>query len=61
MAELPESKRTVMKMIYEEDVDNQAAAEELGIPVGTVKSRLHHARRCLAEMWKELDGEWEDI
>ena len=61
LAELPESKRTVMKLIYEDNMDIQAAAEELGIPIGTVKSRLHHARRRLAEMWKQFDGEWEDV
>lgn len=58
---LPESKRAVVKLIYEDDMDIQAAAEELGVPVGTVKSRLHHARKRLAEMWKQFDGEWEDV
>ena len=44
---LPEAKRAVMKMVYEEDMDIATVAEELGIPEGTVKSRLHYALKRL--------------
>jgi DNA-directed RNA polymerase specialized sigma24 family protein len=33
-------------------------AEELGVPLGTVKSRLHYALRELARVVREL--EWEE-
>ncbi len=31
--------------------------EALGIPVGTVKSRVHTAMKRLQEIWKRLYGE----
>jgi DNA-directed RNA polymerase specialized sigma24 family protein len=31
------------------------AADELGIPEGTAKSRLHYAKKRLAHAWQELD------
>jgi len=56
---LPESKRQVCRLVYQQELDVAAAADRLGIPPGTVKSRLYHARRMLAEAWKEIDSEWE--
>ena len=35
-------------------------AQELGIPEGTVKSRLYYARRQVAAGWKEIARHWED-
>jgi len=35
----------------------QAAAEELGIPEGTAKSRLHYAKKRLARQWQDIVGE----
>ena len=58
--ELPEAKREVMRLIYDAEMDIQEAAEALGIPEGTVKSRLHHARRQLAREWRQIDSEDED-
>jgi RNA polymerase sigma-70 factor (ECF subfamily) len=57
--ELPEEKREVWSLVYEQDLDMAGAAERLGIPTGTVKSRLHHARRQLAREWNEIEKEWE--
>jgi DNA-directed RNA polymerase specialized sigma24 family protein len=42
-------------------METREVAEELGIPEGTVKSRIHHARRQIARSWRELDSEWENI
>jgi len=53
MEALPEAKRAVIRMIHEEDMDIAEVAERLGIPKGTVKSRLHYAIRRLAD---ELGG-----
>ncbi|MHB9133688.1 MAG: RNA polymerase sigma factor [Armatimonadota bacterium] len=56
VAELPEEKREVIRLVHEAEMDIHDVAATLGIPEGTVKSRLHHARKHLAREWKE----WED-
>ena len=52
---LPESKRTVMKMVHEDDMELADVAERLGIPLGTVKSRLHYACRRIARELGQAD------
>ena len=47
--ELPEKLRLVVVLAAIEGHDGQAVARLLGLPLGTVKSRLHLARRHLAE------------
>jgi RNA polymerase sigma-70 factor (ECF subfamily) len=54
--QLPESKRDLLRLAHEEEMRTQEIAELLGIPEGTVKSRLHHATRALAEAWRRR---WE--
>lgn len=61
VASLPQGKREVLRLVHEEDMNVCEAAEELGIPVGTVKSRLHHARTELARQWKTLQERLGDI
>lgn len=46
---LPLAQREVVVLAYLDDLSHLQAAEILGIPVGTVKSRLHHARAALRE------------
>ena len=46
---LPEEHRSVILLHYLESFDLAAIAEITGVPLGTVKSRLHHARRKLRE------------
>ena len=53
--ELPESKREAMRLVYDAGMEIREAAEALGIPEGTVKSRLHHARKRLAQQWEEIE------
>ncbi len=48
---LPEEKREVFQMVYEDEVSLGEVAKRLAIPEGTVKSRLFHARKQLAEGW----------
>jgi|TARA_Y100000310_G_scaffold314657_2_gene364253 RNA polymerase sigma-70 factor (ECF subfamily) len=57
---LPAEKRVVHSMVTD-GLELKAVAEELGIPIGTAKSRLHYTRKHLAETWQELARQWEDI
>jgi RNA polymerase sigma-70 factor (ECF subfamily) len=61
IASLPAEKQEVLRLTYEEDMNVREAAEELGIAVGTVKSRLHYARAELAQQWKALQDRLGDI
>jgi RNA polymerase sigma-70 factor (ECF subfamily) len=45
---LPQGFRTVVRLVDLEERSYREAAEELGVPVGTVMSRLHRGRRLLA-------------
>lgn len=49
VAELPEKLRLVMVLVAIEEQDLASVASLLKLPVGTVKSRLHTARKELAE------------
>lgn len=57
---LPEEKHEVLRMVYEAEMDIRDVASALGIPDGTVKSRLHYAVKRLAREWKEIAKEWEE-
>jgi RNA polymerase sigma-70 factor (ECF subfamily) len=45
--ELPDAHRQVLVLRFYADLSVPGIAEELGIPEGTVKSRLHSAVRAL--------------
>jgi RNA polymerase sigma-70 factor (ECF subfamily) len=45
--------REVLTLFYLEDFSSAQVAEVVGLPEGTVKSRLHNARKRLAEALKE--------
>lgn len=47
---LPEKLRVAVILYYFQDMDVQSAAQVLGVPPGTVKSRLHKARVKLKEV-----------
>jgi RNA polymerase sigma-70 factor (ECF subfamily) len=47
VGQLPEHHRDVIALVFVAGLPLAEAAEVLGIPVGTVKSRLHHARAAL--------------
>ncbi len=51
--ELPEQLRGALTLVYYQGMKYREAAEVLGIPVGTVKSRLHAAILKLNEAWHE--------
>lgn len=46
---LPEAQREVLHLVFYENLTVRETAELLGVPEGTVKSRMHHARKRLAE------------
>jgi RNA polymerase sigma-70 factor (ECF subfamily) len=51
--QLPEEKRAVFNLVAQMEMSIQNAAERLGIPEGTVKSRLHYARNWLSQNWSD--------
>ena len=52
---LPEDKREVFRMVHEMEMSLRDTADALDIPEGTVKSRLHYARKDLSQGWRELE------
>ncbi|HWE91965.1 MAG TPA: RNA polymerase sigma factor [Pseudonocardiaceae bacterium] len=48
ITELPEHLREVLVLVLAEDLSYPEVSAALGIPVGTVKSRMSHARRQLS-------------
>ena len=50
LAALPDSQRRVVTLFYLEDRSCEAVADELGMPVGTVKNHLFRARKALSAM-----------
>lgn len=49
IAGLPPEQREIVFLTFYENLHYRAIAELLGIPEGTVKSRMYHAKRKLAE------------
>ncbi len=54
LAALPPDQRAVMAMFALDELTYGQIAEALGIPIGTVMSRLFHARRKLAQTLKDV-------
>ena len=57
---LPDEKREVVHLVYGAEMEVRQVAEELGVPIGTVKSRLHYTLKRLARELKELGVDWDD-
>jgi len=51
--QLPPALRDVIHLVYFQELKYREAAEALGIPVGTVKSRMHAAVAKLQEVWNQ--------
>ncbi|MGI9176698.1 MAG: RNA polymerase sigma factor, partial [Pirellulales bacterium] len=62
--DLPESLKGALMLVYHQGMKYREAADVLGIPVGTVKSRLHSALLKLNESWRQsgrsLPGDGSD-
>ena len=57
---LPAEKRAVFHLVHVAGMALREVAETLGIPEGTVKSRLFYANKRLAREWKEIALAWEE-
>jgi RNA polymerase sigma-70 factor (ECF subfamily) len=53
--QLPEQIRQVVLLVYFQGLKYREAAESMGIPVGTVKSRLHAGVQKLSELLKHIN------
>jgi RNA polymerase sigma factor (sigma-70 family) len=53
---LPPARRRVVTLHYRLDLSVEEVADVLDMPVGTVKSHLHHARRRLAALFADEEG-----
>jgi RNA polymerase sigma-70 factor (ECF subfamily) len=53
LAALPEEFRTVATLYFIDDLSYQEIADILGVPIGTVRSRLHRGRHMLQkQLWR---------
>jgi len=55
VAQLPDNYRQVVMLFYMEDRSYEEVARLLDLPLGTVKTYLHRARKQLATIMKEAD------
>lgn len=58
---LPGAKREALTLACDEDLSIAEIADRLGVPEGTVKSRLYHARRWLAAQWTLRESEGKEF
>jgi RNA polymerase sigma factor (sigma-70 family) len=61
VARLPAGEREVLLLVVWEELSYDAVADVLGIPVGTVRSRLNRARRRLRELLAHNAEELSDV
>ncbi|HEX4415363.1 MAG TPA: sigma-70 family RNA polymerase sigma factor [Lacipirellulaceae bacterium] len=53
VAALPDQLQSAVKLVYFRGMKYREAADELAVPVGTVKSRLHSAVKRLGKAWED--------
>jgi RNA polymerase sigma-70 factor (ECF subfamily) len=56
LAKLPSSFRRAVELVDLGDMSYRDAADAIGVPLGTVMSRLHRGRRMLAETLRDASG-----
>ena len=54
ISELPQDKRHVLELFAQQDYSVQEISRTLGIPDGTVKSRLHYGRKTLSGRIRDM-------
>ncbi len=57
VTELPDHLREILILAYFHQFPYKDIADMLGIPLGTVKSRLHAAVGTFADLWKQRHGQ----
>lgn len=60
VADLPSHLREILLLAYFQQIPYKDIARELGIPLGTVKSRLHSAVGSFAQLWKDRFGNTQE-
>jgi RNA polymerase sigma-70 factor (ECF subfamily) len=55
LGQLPAELRAVLVLREMEQLDYLEIADALGVPLGTVRSRLHAARERFRELWAGLE------
>ena len=58
---LPEEQREVVRLVIDVEMDIRGVADTLGIPQGTVKSRLHYAKKRLGQEWERSESKSCDL
>jgi len=53
---LPEQQQEVIRLVVDAQMDIQSTADTLGIPEGTVKSRLYYAKKRLEKEWRDFEN-----
>ena len=53
---MPGAQRTAVGLVYFKGMKYREAADELDVPVGTVKSRIHSAVKRLTEAWEQTQA-----
>jgi RNA polymerase sigma-70 factor (ECF subfamily) len=60
IAELPEHYRIIVILRHQEQLSYEEISDNLGIPLGTVKARIHRARNMIKEIFTNR-GMFDDI
>lgn len=60
VASLPDQLQSAVKLVYFRGMKYREAADELDVPVGTVKSRLHSAVKRLGKAWEDAQAPPQD-
>ena len=58
LEKIPLPFREVLTLHFLEDLSVNEVADVIGIPAGTVKSRLYHAKRALREALQNMEKPW---
>ena len=59
LGQIPAAQREVLTLYFLQDLSIDQVAEVIGIPPGTVKSRLYHAKRALRAVLEQESGDHE--
>jgi len=57
---LSEDKREMLRMVHNDQMNYAEVAQAMGIPLGTVKSRMHYTMKQLYAQWQRSDEQQEN-